>query len=419
MSVPDLLPHAPARISPLGFYLAGSGAWFMSFGIQMVLFTYLATHELNLPGAYLGIAQASSTLPALFLLLIGGTVADQTDLRRILILMHTAVIVPPLILAGFIYGGGLTFWVLVSFGASLGIVTAFLMPAREAMLARVVPDGNLQGIHRVVRLSLLTQFVSQIVGMTLARLAHDIGIAPLLLVYAGIQAFGAYMVMRLPAAPPLGEPRERSLKAHASHIVDGLKDVARSDSLLPVTILTFAIGVFFVGSFMVILPDILRDDYGATVERVSTMAIAFWGGTISSTLGLGAFGVIESKGRMISIAVWTGVLVLCAMNFQSSLIVFYALTFIWGLGAGVTITTARTIIQEDAPAHSRARIMSVYQLGFTGGMPFGALISGVIIQYMPGRDAALFAAAGMASVIVGLLAFTRLWRLGTPVASPK
>jgi MFS family permease len=239
----------------------------------------------------------------------------------------------------------------------------------------------------------------------------------LLLVYAGIQAFGAYMVMRLPAAAPLGEPRERTLKAHASHIVDGLKDVARSDSLLPVTILTFAIGVFFVGSFTVILPDILRDDYGATVERVSTMAIAFWGGTISSTLGLGAFGAIARKGRLISLAVWSGVFVLFAMYFTSSLIVLYALTFVWGLGAGVTITTARTIVQEDAPAHSRARIMSVYQLGFTGGMPFGALISGVIIQYVPGRDAALFAAAGMASVIVGLLAFTRLWRLGTPVAS--
>jgi predicted MFS family arabinose efflux permease len=288
-----------------------------------------------------------------------------------------------------------------------------MMPAREAMLARVIGKPSPGAIQRAVRFSLLAQFVAQIAGMAFARTASTLGVPAVFLVQALIQLIGAFCVWRLLPAPPLAQERTKGWRGQAARIREGLSDVWTSPSLLPVTILTFAIGVCFVGSFMVILPVILREDFGATVERISTLQVVFWGGTIVSTLAIGAIGPIARKGRTIVFAIVSGCLVLSAMSIPGPLWLFYLLTFVWGLGAGVTITMARTIVQEDAPNASRARIMSVYQLGFTGGLPWGALIAGPIAGALGGRLAAPVAAAAMAVVIVCLLSMTRLWSLGS------
>ena len=52
----------------------------------------------------------------------------------------------------------------------------------------------------------------------------------------------------------------------------------------------------------------------------------------------------------------------------------------WGLNMGVTMTLARTIVQESATEEYRARIMSVYSLGLLGSAPIGALMLGRIVE---------------------------------------
>jgi MFS family permease len=407
---PPATGHPPAPQLPL--YLAGSAAWFAAFGVQQVLFTYIGAELLHLPAGWFAVAQASTTLPAIVFMLLGGAVADQMDTRRVMLAAHLLAVIPPLGLAALTLNGSLGFFGLVFFGAIAGTISSFMMPAREAMLARVIGPPSPAAIQRAVRFSLLAQFVAQIAGMAFARTASTLGVPTVFLIQAAIQLAGAYTVWRLLAAPPVAQERTHGWRGQIVRIREGLSEVRRSPSLFPVTILTFAIGVFFVGSFMVILPVILRESFGATVERVSTLQVVFWGGTIVSTLAIGAAGPIARKGRMIVFAILSGCIILGGMSIPGPLWLFYLLTFTWGLGAGVTITMARTIVQEDAPNASRARIMSVYQLGFTGGLPLGALLSGPIVGALGGRMAAPVPALAMALVIVLLLSFTRLWSLG-------
>ena len=93
------------------------------------------------------------------------------------------------------------------------------------------------------------------------------------------------------------------------------------------------------------------------------------------------------------------------------MIVFYALVLVWGLGAGVTISMSRTIVQEHAPTAHRARVMSIYQLGFTGGMSIGALAVGYVVAAVGARNAALVPAAAMALVLFYVLSTTKLWSI--------
>jgi MFS family permease len=91
--------------------------------------------------------------------------------------------------------------------------------------------------------------------------------------------------------------------------------------------------------------------------------------------------------------------------------VLYALVFVWGIGAGITISMSRTIVQEHAPPAHRARVLSVYQLGFTGGMSVGALLTGFVVEVIGARHATLVPAAIMALVLAGLLTRTKLWNI--------
>jgi len=77
-------PNAPAD-GQTGFpsYLFTQGAWFLAFGLQMVLFPYLVRVVLQENEIRFGLAQMSMQLPTVLLILLGGYAADRTDTRRV------------------------------------------------------------------------------------------------------------------------------------------------------------------------------------------------------------------------------------------------------------------------------------------------------------------------------------------------
>lgn len=397
--------------SQFRWYLAGAAAWFTSFGIQAVMFAYLVTTVLHAPPNMIGLAQASLTLVSTFLLLVGGAIADQIDTRRLLILCHAVAIVPALALAAIVGFGWLRYEWLIVYGLAMGLVTAFIIPSREAMMADVIGPTGAPFIQRAVTTTVGVTMIAQIAGMFLARFAASLGAAPIILFQAVVQLFGAFTSYQLAPSTRHHVHAEANGGSQMQRIAAGLKEVANSYALFPITIVTAAIGVLFIGAFLVILPVILREEYGGDVQQFSSMQIAFWSGSIISSMAISRLGNIANRGRLVVFAVSIGTTILFLMSFQTPLTLFYALVFVWGLGAGVTISMARTIVQEHAPPAHRARVMSIYQLGFTGGMSVGALAIGFVVDALGARHAALVPAFAMVFVIAYLLTTTKLWSI--------
>ena len=86
----------PAHAFP--WYLAGVSSWFASSGMQTIVFPWLVTVVLHEPAARVGIAQMSLMAPSIFLMLLGGAVADRADCRRLLVRGHLVAALPPLLL---------------------------------------------------------------------------------------------------------------------------------------------------------------------------------------------------------------------------------------------------------------------------------------------------------------------------------
>ena len=69
-----------------------------------------------------------------------------------------------------------------------------------------------------------------------------------------------------------------------------------------------------------------------------------------------------------------------------------------------------TIVQLEAPESHRARVLAIFQLGFAGGAPVGALAMGYLVALTGPRLAAIYPAAGMVVVLIFLFLRSTLWR---------
>ena len=390
--------------APLRWYLSSTAAFLIPGGIQMVLFPWLVAVMLHEPAQRVGIAQMAGALPALFLILFGGVVGDRFDQRRTLIGLHLFGALPPLVLALLIGNGVLSYGLLIGYALVGGIVGAFSQPARDALLSRVAGDR----IQRTVTIVMGMQFGVQILGISLASLADRLGAVPLILTQATIMACGAFAVSRI-RVERFEQPLVR--KHVLKEIREGLALVFGSERLLPIMLLTFAIGVFFAGAFTVLIPLTIRDIYHGGAQQIGFAYVLNMVGTVAVTLLLLARGGVARPGRAVILAQGSGSLLFVPIVFGVPIAAFYALIFLWGVGGGVAMSMARSIVQEAAPTSHRARVMSVYSLGMMGGMPIGSFAMGYVISAFGASNAALVPVIGMAVVVTLVGVKSNLWTL--------
>jgi predicted MFS family arabinose efflux permease len=191
-------------------------------------------------------------------------------------------------------------------------------------------------------------------------------------------------------------------------ITAGLPVVARTPELRWPFALVTSVGMLFVGPFLVIFPLLVRDAYGGDARELSLVLMQFPLGTIAGSLLIRSRGGIRRKGRAALVALAFGSVDLALVGVWSGL-PFAGLmlaTLAWGLGGSVFINCSRTLFQEAAPAAERARVLSVYQLGFMGGTPLGTTLAGFASGAFGPHGTLLLASLVMLAVVGGIAVFT-------------
>jgi MFS-type transporter involved in bile tolerance (Atg22 family) len=91
--------------------------------------------------------------------------------------------------------------------------------------------------------------------------------------------------------------------------------------------------------------------------------------------------------------------------------IFLGIVFVWGLAAGISIAMSRSIVQDSAPKEKLARVLSIYQLGFMAGAPFGAFLMGALVDVFGPQKIAVVPAGGMILLILWMIFFTPVWNM--------
>lgn len=401
---------------PLHYYLLGTGSWFLAFGVQSVMFAWLVTMVLHESPEKVGLAQMSLLLPGMLLILVGGSYADRFGARRVAVLAQSLALTGPLLLLAVVAAERLTFAVMIGYALLMGCAQAFVTPARDGLLSQVA-EGRVQ---RAVMLTSVSQFGLQMVGFLVASLADFAGPEPILLFQALVLSVGVLGLGRI-ANQRHGAPGEAGGAAPPrlrDSLVEGARTVFSSPGMRVILVQNMCMGFFFMGSYMVTMPILVREVYAGSATELGFMNACNSLGLVSTVLLMLRFGDIRRQGRALVLAHVVGSVMLSVAGLAPQFGVYLFTLFLWGACGGVAMTMSRTIMQEQAPPAQRGRVMSFYSFSFFGAGPVGALLNGFLVDQVGPQYALLICAAAMLLVIVTVAATSALWGIEGEVTEP-
>jgi MFS family permease len=409
-------------VSELNLYYALVGCYFFAFGMQFVLFPSLVAFVLTATPAGIGLAQSALSAPMFCLLLFGGLLAERARAGPTLAKLNLAFAFMSLALCGIIATGALTYELLIGYAIIVGCCAAFMMPVRDAALngivAREAELGKHTPIATAAAVTTAVQIGAQIAGILVARFAGS-NPAPYIALQALALAAGAAICLGLQAPKPHGH--ERTIQGALRDLREGLVYSFRDPVMSPMLISAAYVGVFVIGSFQVLFPLIVREYYGgdprAQASQLGALFACFWGASFVSAVFLSRMKPLLQPGRALIVSHLIGACALFTFGFHKPFMAFAIVVIIWGLVAGVAISTSRTIVQSAAGQRYLGRVLAVYSMGFMGGAPIGSALVGFAAGEWGPRSAAFAPAIGLALAAIALAVFTPLWRYAPAHAS--
>jgi MFS family permease len=354
-------------------YLGSTAFSGVAFAMQQLLLSWILIGILELPATQVGMIQALAGIPGIFLMLLGGASADGRDPRALLIQVYSIAPIMPLLLIAIINVNQLNIWPVIIWALGMSVVISYSSPAQQAILSRVAG----QDIQKAVSATTAIGFLVQMLGLSVAGTMDELGLVPVLTFQAICVGLGAVAVRRLKPRPPeLPASRQPTWKI----ILDGLHAVYRHKVIFQVLTINFVSSIFNAGAFATVFPFIIKRMYDGDALLLSMMMIIFYGSAAASNFLMFRMLPLTRPGKVFLIMQLSRMLILGLMWLRPEFWLMVIASIAWGLNMGVTTTLARSIVQESASVQYRARILSVYSLGFIGSAPIGALMLGWMID---------------------------------------
>ena len=395
-------PNNSNKTRDIGLFLSGSGLWFICVGIQSIFLPWVLISVLHASPFEFGVAQMCLMLPVLLLVIYGGYLADRCPLRRWLAGIYLLAATTALVFAAWVTQAPLTYPMVLAYSLLFGLLSAFCAPAREAWL-NVLGQRQLQ---KIVTLNIGIEFGIQVIGYALGGLVPWLGISTLFVLLAALFGLACLSVSRISTSTPA--------KAHSGLLTEtreAWRFSVRHPVVFPVLLINGLIGVFFLGSYFVVMPLHLAqlDDYDASL--LATANIVFMTGLITCVVTLVACGGIRNKHRTLIIACLLASVFLALMPFVFNRWLLLTLLFGWGFLGGIALSMGQTLIQENAPARNKAQVLALLMLFFMGGNPLGSFLLGTLLEHWPATSVGIVSAATM-TLAIALISYTsNLWSL--------
>jgi MFS family permease len=368
------------------------------------MFAWLVTMVLRESPERVGLAQMSLLLPGTLLILVGGSYADRFGGRRMVMGAQLLAAVAPLLLFAALLLDRLSFGMMIAYALLMGTAQAFVTPARDGLLNQVA-GGRVQ---RTVMLASMIQFGLQIVGFAVASLADFGGAEPILVFQSLLLALGVLAFARIRTEPPRPSgPAPRLFRS----VVEGGRTVFSSPSMRMIVVQNVAMAMFFMGSYIVTMPLLVREAFQGSAFDLAFMNACNSVGLVLTIMLLLRVGDVFRQGRALLLAQIIGAMVLGSAAFAGTLGLFVTAVFLWGICGGLAMTMSRTIMQEQAPDAQRARVMSFYSFSFMGAGPLGALFNGFLVDQIGPQFALLTSSVLMLLVMLLVGVRSSLWRL--------
>jgi len=356
-----VLRRGPFRRYIIGSAISDTGTW-MQVMAQAWVMTTLTTSALML-----GIVNLCSGLPMLALTMVGGSVADRFDKRKILLITQYLQIGIAVSVGLLIWSGHIAIWQVFIFAAIQGVSNSFEMPTLSALVPELVERDEIQS---AISLDRSVFHGSRMVGFSLAGiLIKAWGMASAFFVNA--LSFVALIIAIL-SLPPRRRGSAEEEEKRASGIKEGFRYIAKDRPSLAMVMLIATQSVCIFPIITVMMPLYGRIVLHLGADRVGLLMGASAVGSVVGSLFL--IGLPRPKRiplMMINTLGVTGAIF--GLSRAPTFYIATALMVINSLGLATNFGLASTIVQERAPDYLRGRVSAVFMLSFVGLMPIARL----------------------------------------------
>ena len=366
------------------------GTWMQRTAVSWVVYTL--THSPFM----LGLSVFCTQFPSFLLSTAGGVVSDRYHRFRVLLGTQIASGIQSLILAIVILGGWYNVWTVLGLSVVLGVINAFDVPARQALVYEMIDDK--ENLPNALALNSSMVNLARLIGPALAGfILHKFGAGICFALNAAsfIAVIVSLLRMRLPRYV-----RKENKQNPMAQLREGFQYLRNTPSIARVIVM---LGVM---SLLVIPFATLLPIYAKVIFHGNAATF----GIIDSFIGLGAIsGALYLATRKNSTeASRKKILKQNTLIFGAGLIGFaytpwfpLAMVFavITGFGMMAQTTMTNTIIQTTVAPEMRGRVISYFAMSYFGMMPLGSLLVGAVSQYL-GPQTTILAEGVIALIVV-------------------
>src|SRR5579863_10100284 len=340
----------------------------------------------------LGTVALAQALSFFIFALIGGSIADRIDKRRLLLFTQTLSMLLAFLLGTLTITGVIQVWMVVLIAFCSGTVLSFDQPTRSALVPSLVPRQDLMNAISLQSIVFngAAVFGPALAGITIGlidglntHIGNDTGFAGNFFLN-GISFLGVLYVLfilRVPEEAAQGSPERRG--PMLGSILASLKTVGR-DEALPWVLSGYGALLFFGPSSTLILPIFATQVLHLTAFQLGLLFSASGIGTVCGALIIASLGDFQHKGilLLVSFLLWAAALLTFALS--HSLWLSMAALLLFGISQNGVGATTITLMQTRVPPQMRGRVMSLNTLFIMGVRPLGDFPAGALIGLIGG-----------------------------------
>ncbi|WP_076382343.1 MFS transporter [Filimonas lacunae] len=366
------------------------GTWMQRTAVSWVV--YSITHSAYM----LGLAVFAQQFPSFLFSLLGGIVSDRYNRRTILLITQTVSLLQSVLLAILTLTHQYAVWQILALSVLLGVVNAFDTPARQPMVHELV--HNKEDISNALALNSAMVNIARLIGPALSGIV--------------LQTFGAHtcftlnavsflavitslLLMKLPAFVP-----PATKKKAVTELAEGFRYLRQTPRIGIIIIFTMCMGLLVL-PYDTLMPVFAKVIFTGDALTFGYIASAVGLGSIVASFYLASLHKSANLTRILLISI--GVLGVGLIGFSRCTSFYAAIPFavVIGLASLTPMTVSITIIQMEAAAPMRGRVMSYIAMAYFGMLPLGSLLAGAVSQSLS-APFTMLVQGGIAVAIAGV-----------------
>lgn len=349
------------------------GACTSSIGTLMQTFAQ-AWLVLQLSGSsfLLGLDSFLGSIPIVLFSLFGGVFADRTERQKILLGSQYVQMACAFLLAILFATGVVKIWHILALSFIVGTAQSFGGPAYSALIPTLVKTEDLPN---AIALNSIQFNVARVLGPTFGGVALALG-ASWCFSLNGV-SFVAVIISLLLIRPRFVP--SKTGESVVSSMKGGIHFIRKQGTMEALIFLAFSM-TLLAFPLIVFLPVFAKDVFKGGPNLYTIFLVCSGIGAICGALIVAGLGKHKHMGRLVLINLIALGALITGFALSHSFLLSCLLVLLSGGMLLAVFTSIGSLVQLITPDDIRGRVMSVYNVAFRGGMPFGSLIVGALVH---------------------------------------